>query len=181
MESKTLILGIDPGLKGALALYDPLFQEIVDFTDMPTTARPNGKTEIDAAKLLGWLGGKSAGRDASGDQPRHSQIRYCLLERVHAQTYIDGSGQRRGQGAVASFSFGLGYGIVIGVLTALGIPIYPVQPAVWKGALGLSSDKMASIALARKRWPELQDSLTRKKDDGRAEAMLIAAFGERLL
>jgi hypothetical protein len=43
---------------------------------------------------------------------------------------------------------------------------------MWKKALALDSDKQKSLDLARKLWPDAP--LKRQKDNGRAEALLMA-------
>lgn len=55
-----------------------------------------------------------------------------------------------------------------------------VAPATWKKALGLDKDKDKSRAMAAKLFPGLAEQLKRKKDDGRAEALLIAYYGSPL-
>lgn len=82
------------------------------------------------------------------------------------------------QGVSSTFKTGYGYGVIIGVLAATGIPYRTVTPAVWKRAMGLQGkDKEASRALARSLWPTAP--LGRVKDHGRAEALLLAEFGRR--
>jgi len=81
------------------------------------------------------------------------------------------------------FTFGRGLGIVEGVALGAGIPVRWVSPAKWKRALGLSADKGASRRRAIELWPAQSAMFARVKDDGRAEAALIAYwwlhFGER--
>lgn len=81
------------------------------------------------------------------------------------------------QGVVSTFTIGRNYGVVIGVLAALGIPYREVAPGTWKRAMGLDSDKEKSRSLARSLWPEAP--LGRKKDHNRAEALLLAEWGRR--
>jgi hypothetical protein len=55
-----------------------------------------------------------------------------------------------------------------------------VKPQAWKLALGLSGKKTSkddSIEMAKMVFPESEDMLQRKKDHGRAESLLIAAYG----
>lgn len=105
-------------------------------------------------------------------------ITFAVIEDVGAMTYIDASGKKRGQGAQASFNFGFGAGVLHGVLAALAIRVYAVKPATWKLAFGLSSNKNESRALATKVFPEAAILFSRAKDDGRAEAALLAEFGK---
>ena len=82
------------------------------------------------------------------------------------------------QGVVSTFTFGVSYGIVIGALQAALFDITFVRPQVWKKALELSSDKDDSRQMAIRLWPDNIDDFARKKDDGRAEAALIALWKE---
>ena len=53
-------------------------------------------------------------------------------------------------------------------------------PAVWKKDLGIYGRRFTkedSRSLALELFPELADELRRKKDHGRAESLLIAAWG----
>jgi crossover junction endodeoxyribonuclease RuvC len=52
-----------------------------------------------------------------------------------------------------------------------------VAPAIWKKHFGLSTDKDASRALAGQTFPDQADLWKLKKQDGRAEAALIALYG----
>lgn len=73
------------------------------------------------------------------------------------------------------------YGVLKGALLWRDIPMIEVAPAKWKKALGLSPDKAASRAKASQIFPACADQWARVKDDGRAEAALIAwhGFGAR--
>ncbi len=93
--------------------------------------------------------------------------RFVLVEKV---------GPRPGEGAVGAFSFGHTFGGILGVLAALRLPHDVVMPAVWKRQAGIppGADKGVSIATAKRLLPDAEDMLNRKKDDGRAEALLLA-------
>jgi crossover junction endodeoxyribonuclease RuvC len=82
-----------------------------------------------------------------------------------------------GQGTRSMFTVGLGYGLWLGVLGALRIPYTAVRPAVWKRSIGPSKDKEASRLRAQQLYPGAD--LRRKKDHGRAEALLLASYGLR--
>lgn len=145
------ILGVDPGLKGALALLDPVTR-CVEFFDMPRTA--DGL--VDVYELGRWV-----------DERSH-RIARAVLELV---------GQMPGSGH--AFSFGRNYGDVRGVLGANFIPMTFVRPAKWKRAMGVTKDKNSSRAKASELFPMAANKLLRVKDDGRAEAALIAAFASK--
>lgn len=160
-----IVLGIDPGHSGALAFYKPNVKKLHIF-DMPLLAKGNsGRKEVHAIHLAGLL-------------KRYAPFTaVAVMEDVGAMIYVDQFGMRRGQGAAASFAFGKSSGVVVGALAALGIKVVAVKPSVWKSLLNLSSDKSASIARAVYTFPEYAGWFARKKDDGRAEAALLAWLG----
>jgi len=84
-----------------------------------------------------------------------------------------------GMGRQSAYNFGLGMGTILGVLATLQIPYTQVSPAKWKRDLGLSKDKDLSRALATRLYPRVSDKFKRKKDDGRAEAVLIAHWAKQ--
>jgi crossover junction endodeoxyribonuclease RuvC len=159
-----LVIGIDPGLSGALAVFDAKTRKIHAIVDMPVTQRGSKKT-LDIYALADTI------------RIFSDELKLAVLEDVSAMTYVNAEGEVRGQGAAASFSFGKTMGVVEGVLAVFGIPILYVKPAVWKMAVGVSSSKSSSLALARKVFPESVAFFALRKHDGRAEAALLARFG----
>ena len=153
----SLRLGIDLGQTGAIAVYDG--QHITGLIDMPTMTRLHGQgQQIDPYTLTTAILDLRAGRDA-----------VAIIEAVSA---------RSGQGVSSMFRFGESVGVVLGVLGALQMPVRWVTPGRWKKAAGIvGKDKDAARSLAIQLHPEVADMLTRKKDCGRADAILIARFG----
>jgi len=147
MTEVPCILGIDPGLKGAIAFYFASYDKIT-VEDMPVA---NG--DVDAATLAERL--------------RQMLPTVAIVEGVHSMPK---------QGVASSFKFGKGYGTVLGVIAALGVPTHIVAPTAWKKHFRLSSDKDASRALALRYWPDRSEMFKRAKDSDRAEAALIARF-----
>ncbi|KAI5409806.1 variant 4 [Lathyrus oleraceus] len=79
------------------------------------------------------------------------------------------------------WSGGFGYGLWIGILVSSGFTVVPVPSFTWKAKFELSGSKTAkddSRKLASTLFPSLSSLLSRKKDHGRAEALLIAAYGK---
>ena len=72
-------------------------------------------------------------------------------------------------------------GVLLGVLASQNIPYTTISPTKWKKSFGLTRDKDASRAAATRLFPANADLFERKKDDGRAEATLIALYGQQLL
>lgn len=165
-----IVIGIDPGIKGGIAFYRPYDKRLKVF-DMPVMQRADGREQVNASQLTNMV--------SRFVKQKASSI--AIVERVHAMTYIDRMGNRRGQGAKSSFNFGMSAGVVYGVLAAHWIRIIEVEPAVWKVLLSLSADKNLSMQKARDLFPRYASEFVGRKD-GRAEAALLAWFGaERFL
>jgi crossover junction endodeoxyribonuclease RuvC len=164
-EMKTdlpFILGVDPGLGGAWAVYCVARAELVEVQDMPKTKDGD---EIDTASLAVSLDFYA------------SSLRFAVVEKVSGALYTNAQGELRGQGSAASFAFGKYTGVVYGILAAFMVPVFPIPPSVWKLKLGVTRDKASSLALAKERFPKSREIFQRKKDDGRAEAALLAFYG----
>lgn len=150
----TAYLGVDPGTHGAIALYAP----DLDFAAVEDMGTPNTKGV--SAKFVADL------------------IRNIKTSAgpVTIEAWVENVGSLPRQ--AGAFNFGLYTGIVHGALAALGIPFRLVAPIRWKQTLGLRGhDKNMSRKLAAQLFPQLADQLERVKDDGRAEALLIAWYG----
>lgn len=149
-----MIVGIDPGLSGAIAWVTDE-GHLIETRDLPVA---NGA--LMPSVLAAWL-------REDGRQPLHA-----FLERVAT---------RPGEGASRSFNFGRGYGQIEGVLSALGVAVTLVTPAKWKGSLRIPADKSAARQRAAQLWPGLAGTFARVKDDGRAEAAMIGLYGANTL
>ena len=146
-----MILGIDPGLDGGLAILDGSSIELLE--TIPTMKKTGFiKRQVDAQKLSNIL-------------------------RVYPDLvcYLEGVASRPGQGVASVFSFGDTYGCIRGVLGALNIPIYTVTPSKWKKAIEVSS-KEDSLKASKDLFPSVN---FRKKDHNIAEALLIAHYGQK--
>ena len=82
-----------------------------------------------------------------------------------------------GQGVSSTFKFGVSFGGVLSLAERFNCPWHTVAPRTWKNALQLDSDKDKSLLMARELWPDAP--LARKKDNGRAEALLLAEYWRR--
>jgi len=144
-------MGIDPGASGAVAV---LFEGV----NQPET--------FDFSKDLSQVA--AAIRSALGFNILDEDKMVAYVERVHSMPK---------QGVASSFSFGASFGAICGILAFAKVPYELVTPSKWKKDMGLSSDKAEALAMARRLFPAA--SLERKKDIGRAEALLIAEWGRR--
>ena len=156
------IIGIDPGLSGAIALLDHN-GKLLDVVDMPTRRLgvAGKKRQVDEGELTKLL-------TEFNNIPRGC---FAVLEQVNGNPI---GGNKKG--SVGAFNFGMGYGVIKGVLGAVGIEYTTTPPKAWKyKARLIGRDKKASIARALEYYPDAP--LTLVKHDGRAEAILIARFG----
>lgn len=165
---RPLILGVDPGLSGAIAFYNMATKKLAVF-DIPLTvdtkSKNEGRKQVDLMAL-----------NTIVDSFAKETI-LCCAEDVHGMTYKTREGEIRGQGTVQSFNFGKATGGILGVIAAYYIPTIPIRPSVWKTMMNLGSDKKESLAKATKFFPDMKQYFFRAKDDGRAEAALLAVFG----
>ncbi len=158
-----IFAGIDPGLTGAVAIYE---NGEISLIDTPICEGSNGrkiKNEYSPGQMAAIF-------DPIGDKGQC----HVFLEKV---------GPMPKQGVVSMFGFGKGYGIWIGILSALKIPYTLVTPQSWKKEImgGGAKEKDAARIRAQQLFPKLSADLSRKKDIGRADALLIAEYGRRVL
>jgi len=158
--SARYIVGIDPGKHGALAWID-LVDGTLAIQDMPILqSKRHGRSsyELDLTAIARVFDG--------------APVRHVMIERVSV---------RSNEAITSALTQGTGYGSLLGVIAANFIPYSTALPSVWKRSLHLSSDKDQSRALASKYVPECALFWSRKKDDGRAEATLLALHAIREL
>lgn len=154
-----ITIGIDPGLSGALCFLEdgcnPKFMDMpcIDFKD---------RQRICALVLSSILRGERGNYAYSGaNYFAVTEIPFC----------------RKGESGMAGQRSGINYGIILGVLDALSIQRVEVRPQTWKkhhGLIGTEKDDARKLAL--KKFPDYGVWLSRKKDNGRADALWIAKW-----
>ena len=154
-----LIIGIDPGISGSICFFQD--GKIMDVVEMPT-----------------MIEGKKNKKQVNG-----SQIFNEILERTRnidkkdIKVVIEQVSAMPGQGVTSMFNFGQSYGILKGICSAMQLPMYFVRPAKWKKYFNLiNSEKDASRTRAIEIFPYFSTQLSRKKDNNKADAILIASF-----
>jgi crossover junction endodeoxyribonuclease RuvC len=156
--SAMISLGIDIGLKGAIAELNEN-GELIATHDMPCLADgPRGRSAISAPLLAE------------------------ILARTHAiHAYVEHVGPRPLEGAVGGFAFGRCKGVIEGALAVLAIPVTFLTPPTWKRLVGIPPGRDGAKDMARseaiRRWPSHAALFALKKSGGRAEAALIAVAG----
>ena len=128
--------------------------------DMPTMKSAKGKTILNLRGVLDLL------------EPEDDTLHMAVIEQVAAM---------RGQGVTSMFRFGQGFGQLEMAIAAHRVPTHYVTPQKWKAHFGLSRDKGVSRSVASQRFPQIADQFARAKDDGRAEACLIALYGKEAM
>lgn len=164
-----IIIGIDPGLTGALAAID--HNGLQECKDIPVMMRGNGtsavKNQVDPGALAAIF------REWMTD---HSKNEIMVIIETQGVVRLPGNKMLGGSSA---FSLAHTAGIIEGVVATLNLPREFVTPATWKKALNLSAkgnDKKAlARAMAQRLYPGAD--LHRAKDHNRAEAILIARYG----
>lgn len=157
MTAPDVIVGIDPGLKGGLAvLFLSAVGGVID----------SGVISYDIEAYCQMI--------ALAKSNYLSPI--VAIEQVHSMPK---------QGVASTFKFGEQFGILKGLCMGLGVKFITITPQEWKRGMGLlHQDKGASIALAKKLFPgaNLRPSARCRKDsDGMAESLLIAEYARRKL
>lgn len=155
MAEHALAAGIDPGLKGAIAIVWTTGR--VNVYDMPT------------------MKAGDAGRD-SLDLVQLAELLREVTTSWRAPVVVEEQIPMPKQGVRSTFTTGQGYGVLLGMLTVFGERWCTVRPQEWKRALQLGKGKDANRALASRLYPEERASWALKSHDGRADATLLAHY-----
>lgn len=163
-----IVCGIDPGLGGAIAVYDGGTGKILHLQDMPIYKLNNGKTTkrklderalIDIALTVGVLYSPA----------------FAVVEQVSA---------RPDQGTVSMFTFGYVLGAIYTAFAAANLPVEWVTPGAWKKTLKVPTDARAIVHRADEILPgsrELWRGVKGGALHDRAEAALLAYYGATYL
>ncbi len=171
-----LYIGIDPGLTGAVAAIDNEYG-VVMFWDTPIIemTKTKKKTVVDV------ISGKAAGKKIKRDFLPAQMAQILAQFSPPCHVWIEKVGAMPGQGVTSMFGFGKGFGMWLGIIAALKIPYTEVPPQTWKKVImsGIH-DKDAYRLQAQRLFPQCTKDLSRKMDNGRADALLIAEYGRRV-
>ena len=154
-----LIIGVDPGISGAICFFEN--GRIMDVVEMPTMTE-----------------GKKNKRQVNGSQI-YNEIskRINKIEKQNIRVIIEQVSAMPGQGVTSMFNFGQSFGILKGICSAMQLPMYFIRPAKWKKYFSLiNSEKDASRTKAIEMFPYFSSQLSKKKDSNKADAILIASF-----
>ncbi len=156
---KKLIIGVDPGITGAISFLDN--GKVLDVIDMPKMADgKKNKKQVNGASIYEEIISRTKNLD------KHD-IR-VVVEHVNAMP---------GQGVTSMFNFGQSFGVIKGICAAMQLSVQFVRPVKWKKYFNLiNSSKDASRTKAIEIFPYISVKLSKKKDANRADAILIASY-----
>ena len=156
------ILGIDPGLSGGWSVVSH-DGRLMGTGGFPVhTVKKNGKPSVQ-------LDGR-----ALADLLNTTCATHAFVEAVSSRP------RQAGQ-----FQFGVNCGLIHGILHANSVELKMVAPATWKSVYGIkreenetkSEKKTQAREVAASLYPNQAERFKRVKDDGAAEATLIALYG----
>ncbi len=146
-------IGVDPGFKGALACF--WHKGNIDVVDMPIVKAT--KTELDETAIVAFF----------------EKYKPDMVVIEKSQTMPK-------QGISSSGRYMEGYGRIRGICAGMKIPYTLVHPKTWKKLImfDMGKSKNESIVKVGQLFPAID--LPRKKDDGKADAILLAEYGRRM-
>lgn len=148
-----IIIGVDPGISGGIAIITTA-GECLLCEPLPIV-RDGSLAWVDGGRMQSLLIDTLQGRGAR-----------ALIERAQPMPK---------QGSASGFNYGVGFGSLLSIFQARHIAIELISSSRWKGAMGLTSKKTLSLDKARLLYPSVD--LPKAKDEGRAEALLLAHYG----
>jgi crossover junction endodeoxyribonuclease RuvC len=155
-----LILGIDPGVTGGFAL---LASGSAFVGDIPVHTTQHGNS----AKIRNEL-------DLHG-------LRTALASFRIAHVFIERVAARPGQGVTSMFRFGEACGAIYGLMVGLRLPVTFVTPQTWQKHHHVGASPDAARQRAVQLYPAIAPMLARKRDQHRADALLLACYGRHTL
>ena len=142
-----LIIGIDPGISGALCFLEN--GKVLDVIEMPSMADgKKNKKQVNGSQIYNEISSRIKNYDKNRVK--------IVIEHVSAMP---------GQGVTSMFNFGQSFGILKGICSAMQLSMYFVRPAKWKKYFNLiNSEKDASRTKAIEIFPYFSSNLSKKKD-----------------
>lgn len=163
-----LVIGVDPGLKGGIAVFDCGKQKVVSTFPMPTNRKTGERTTYDIVELVNKL-------KAARPYPADCSCTFCT-EHQHPMPE---------QGVVSMFTTGFGFGLLCGIFAGIRTifdEILIVKAQEWQCILweedAPDDTKAKSIARVKRIFPyvDLCPGSRRSPSDGIADAVNIAHY-----
>ena len=141
-----LIIGIDPGISGAMCFFQN--GEVKDVIDIPSMADgKKNKRQINSQQVFNEI-----------------SERIINISKKEIIVVIEQVSAMPGQGVTSMFNFGQSFGVLKGVCSAMQLSMYFVRPAKWKKYYGLiKTEKDASRTKVIEIFPYISSKLSKKK------------------
>ena len=126
-----LVIGIDPGISGAICFLEN--GKVIDVIDMPNMAEgKKNKRQVNGAQIFNEINNKI----------KNSTINEVMVVIEHVSAMP-------GQGVTSMFNFGQSFGVIKGICAAMRLPLHLVRPVRWKKYFNLinSENKQAELEL----------------------------------
>lgn len=167
------VIGIDPGITGGIAVWNGKQLQV---HKMPVVSLKIGKSNRNsvsppmvATLLKKVIAEHGILRDYS---PPTGENLHVFIEKVHMMPKMGGA---------ASFSFGTGYGVLLGAIAMAGLSYTAVPFQTWHKAMVGVKGKDAARERAANLFPAYRELFAAKNADGIADAALIAKYGRKQL
>ncbi|OPY76755.1 MAG: hypothetical protein A4E65_03105 [Syntrophorhabdus sp. PtaU1.Bin153] len=160
-----MIAGIDNGFSGAISFLDENNGNLLEIHDMPVL-KVGDRNEINESRVKELLS--------------RPGLLHVFLEKAQAmptEREDKATGKTIRQGIASTARYVGSYYLLRGICVGLGMPYSLVHPVTWKKAMmrDMPKEKSASIYRVHQLYPGC--GLNRKKDHGRADAILIGLYG----
>ena len=134
------IIGIDPGLSGAIAVLED--NKVLNIFDIPVMSEgKKNKKQLNSAHLSQYI----------SNNVKDINKTVVVVEQVNAMP---------GQGVTSMFNFGQTFGAIKGISATLKLPIFFVRPSKWKKHFELiNSSKDASRTKVIEMYPSFAEKL----------------------
>ncbi len=172
-------IGVDVGLDGGISAIEEgapprIFSMPTDVVVTGTKKKPTKRRVVNGAKL----------RRIFCELREGATEVYAMIERPQLRPAVRRdpvTGELKvNQGVASQAAFMEQYGLIRGILIGLGVPYEDCHPATWKASIFHgASDKTDARVLAASLFPDVAQRFERVKDDGLAEATLIAEYARR--
>lgn len=171
--TETMVIGVDGGLTGAMALLHGNEAHVFDLPTRPLIGGGHITKRIDGRVLRQLL------RD---NVPANTPVVFVIEQ-------LATGGMDRGQAATVNSQHRT-RGTIEGIVECLNLEVQEVSPARWKKFYGLNNPRGAvavkgkkdSLLMARDLYPGLaQQDLHQAQHHNRAEAVLIAHWARKVL
>jgi crossover junction endodeoxyribonuclease RuvC len=157
----TTLAAFDPGLSGAYTIVPGA--QVLLLEHLPVFATQHRRTSKVRHEL-----------------DLHS-IRDQLVAYSVSLAVIEAVGAMPGQGVTSMFRFGMATGQLMGLCIGLGMSLRLIRPQEWQRYHRIGGAPGAAKQTALQLYSHLSTQMVRKKDDHRADALLIGNYGLTLV